>query len=139
MSINYKYWCCASYEHKFYDNVAELEQAVNDVVVYAKLPKNFTIPTPFGGYNPDWAIAFNQDSVHHVYFVAETKGSVHAIDLREREQQKIASAGAFFDKLGQSQRDDAADKQPMPITYAVVSNFEQLMQMVGKPSAKLPA
>lgn len=115
--------------------VAELEQAVNDVVVYAKLPKNFTIPTPFGGYNPDWAIAFNQDSVHHVYFVAETKGSAHAIDLREREKQKIASAGAFFDKLGQSQTDETADKQPMPITYAVVSNFEQLMQMVGKPSA----
>lgn len=115
--------------------VAELEQAVNDVVVYAKLPKNFTIPTPFGGYNPDWAIAFNQDSVHHVYFVAETKGSTHAIDLREREKQKIASAGVFFDKLGQSQTDETADKQPMPITYAVVSNFEQLMQMVGKPSA----
>lgn len=115
--------------------VAELEQAINDVVVYAKLPKNFTIPTPFGGYNPDWAIAFNQDSVHHVYFVAETKGSAHAIDLREREKQKIASAGAFFDKLRQSQTDETADKQPMPITYAVVSNFEQLMQMVGKPSA----
>ena len=82
-------------------------------------------------------IAFNQDSVHHVYFVAETKGSAHAIDLREREKQKIASAGAFFDKLGQSQTDETVDKQPMPITYAVVSNFEQLMQMVGKPSAKL--
>lgn len=109
------------------------------MVVYAKLPKNFTIPTPFGGYNSGWAIAFNQDSVHHVYFVAETKGSAHAIDLREREQQKIASTRAFFDKLRQSQTDETADKQPMPITYAVVSNFEQLMQMVGKPSAKLPA
>ena len=102
-------------------------------------PKTSPYQPHLGGYNPDWAIAFNQDSVHHVYFVAETKGSAHAIDLREREQQKIASAGAFFDKLRQSQRDETADKQPMPITYAVVSNFEQLMQMVGKPSAKLPA
>ncbi|MBU3537131.1 hypothetical protein KHT87_22165, partial [Alkalihalobacillus clausii] len=59
-------------ERKF---LAELEQHINEVVVYAKLPKNFVIPTPFGGYNPDWAIAFNQDKVRHVYFVAETKGS----------------------------------------------------------------
>lgn len=124
-------------ERKF---LAELEQHINEVVVYAKLPKNFVIPTPFGGYNPDWAIAFNQDKVRHVYFVAETKGSTSEIDLRETEKQKIASAKAFFAKLQQAhqnngeleQTDTLAGVAQMPISYQVVDSFDSLMQIVGK-------
>lgn len=119
--------------------VKELEEAVNDVVVYAKLPKNFVIPTPFGGYNPDWAIAFNQDKIRHVYFVAETKGSTSEMDLRESEKQKIASAKAFFAKLQQTQgnnsqleqADTLAEVEKMPVSYEVVNNFDSLMQIVG--------
>lgn len=123
-------------ERKF---LAELEQHVNEVIVYAKLPKNFVIPTPFGGYNPDWAIAFNQDKVRHVYFVAETKGSTSEIDLRETEKQKIASAKAFFAKLQQTQGnnsefeqvDTLAAVEKMPVSYEVVNSFDSLMQIVG--------
>ncbi|OBX81202.1 DEAD/DEAH box helicase family protein [Faucicola atlantae] len=123
-------------ERKF---LAELEQHINEVVVYAKLPKNFEIPTPFGGYNPDWAIAFNQDKVRHVYFVAETKGSTSEKDLRETEKQKIASAKAFFAKLQQTQgnnseleqADTLAEVEKMPVSYEVVNNFDSLMQIVG--------
>ncbi|OBX75439.1 restriction endonuclease subunit R [Moraxella atlantae] len=123
-------------ERKF---LAELEQHINEVVVYAKLPKNFEIPTPFGGYNPDWAIAFNQDKVRHVYFVAETKGSTSEKDLRETEKQKIASAKAFFAKLQQSQiqnaeldqADNLANVEQLPISYEVVNSFDSLMQIVG--------
>lgn len=123
-------------ERKF---LAELEQHVNEVIVYAKLPKNFVIPTPFGGYNPDWAIAFNQDKVRHVYFVAETKGSTSEIDLRESEKQKIASAKAFFAKLQQiqgnnselEQADTLAEVEKMPVSYEVVNSFDSLMQIVG--------
>ena len=123
-------------ERKF---LAELEQHINEVVVYAKLPKNFVIPTPFGGYNPDWAIAFNQDKVRHVYFVAETKGSTSEIDLRETEKQKIASAKAFFAKLQQTQGnngeleqvDTLAAVEKMPVSYEVVNSFDSLMQIVG--------
>ena len=79
-------------ERKF---LAELEQHINEVVVYAKLPKNFVIPTPFGGYNPDWAIAFNQDKVRHVYFVAETKGSTSEIDLRDRKTKNRQCQSVF--------------------------------------------
>ena len=123
-------------ERKF---LAELEQHINEVVVYAKLPKSFEIPTPFGGYNPDWAIAFNQDKVRHVYFVAETKGSTSELALRATEQQKIASAKVFFAKLQDSQAHDgkleqmdtAANVASVPISYQVVDSFDSLMQIVG--------
>lgn len=121
--------------------VKALEEAVDDVVVYAKLPKSFTIPTPFGGYNPDWAIAFNQDKagqkIRNVYFVAETKGSMSQSDLRDSEKHKIESAKAFFAKLSQSQDDDLLndDKKAgvasIPVSYQVVDSFERLMQIVG--------
>ena len=62
--------------------VKELDSAKSDVVVYAKLPKGFLIPTPVGDYNPDWAIAFKEGSVKHVYFVAETKGSMNHTGFR---------------------------------------------------------
>ena len=58
-----------SVERKF---VEKLEEA-NEVVVYAKLPKGFHIPTPMGNYSPDWAIAFEEGKVKHIYFVAETE------------------------------------------------------------------
>lgn len=122
-------------ERKF---LLELEQHINDVVVYAKLPKNFVIPTPFGDYNPDWAIAFNQDKVRHMYLVAETKGSMSESNLRATEKQKIKSAEAFFAKLQTVQDNNAKPykKETMPISYQVVDSFDSLMQIVGDRSAK---
>ncbi len=66
-------------ERKF---VEELD-ASTEVAVYAKLPKSFFIPTPVGNYNPDWAIAFQEGKVKHVYFIAETKGSMSSLELRD--------------------------------------------------------
>lgn len=60
--------------------VKELDTCT-DVVVYAKLPRGFLIPTPVGDYNPDWAISFKEGAVKHVYFVAETKGSMSSMNL----------------------------------------------------------
>jgi type III restriction enzyme len=54
-----------------------------EIEVYAKLPKSFSIPTPVGGYTPDWAIAFKQGTVKHVHFIAETKGSLSIARNRE--------------------------------------------------------
>ena len=68
--------------------VEELDTC-EDVVVYAKLPRGFLIPTPVGDYNPDWAISFKEGSVNHIYFVAETKGSMSTMNLRSLEQKKI--------------------------------------------------
>lgn len=71
-------------------------EAATEVVVYAKLPRSFQIPTPVGNYAPDWAIAFNKDKVQHVFFIAETKGSLDDMQLRKIEHNKIECAKKLF-------------------------------------------
>ncbi|WP_029537313.1 type III restriction-modification system endonuclease [Rhodococcus erythropolis] len=107
------------------DFVTELDTS-EEVVVYAKLPRGFFIPTPVGNYNPDWAIAFKEGSVKHVYFVAETKGSLSSMNLKGAEEAKIACARIFFAEL--NRRHDETVK------YDVVTNYTELMQLVGVKS-----
>lgn len=76
----------------------ELETA-EEVCVYAKLPRGFHIPTPVGNYSPDWAIAFREGSVKHIFFIAETKGTMDSLNLRPIEQAKIACARKLFNEL----------------------------------------
>lgn len=90
--------------------------------MYAKLPSGFFIPTPVGNYNPDWAIAFNEGSVKHVYFVAGTKGSQLSLQLGPAEQAKIDCARKFFAALN--------EKRAGEVTYDVVTDYAQLMQLV---------
>lgn len=87
-----------SVERKF---VQDLEDAT-EVCVYAKLPRGFKIPTPVGNYSPDWAIAFNEGTVKHIYFVAETKGTMDSLNLRPIEQAKISCAKKLFNKISTS-------------------------------------
>ena len=94
-----------------------------EVTVYAKLPKGFFIPTPVGNYNPDWAIAFEEGTVKHVFFVAETKGSMSSLQLKGMEEAKIECAKRFFDKLN-------AEMATKNVTYNVVDNFKSLMNIV---------
>ncbi len=78
---------------------AEDLDGAEEVVVYAKLPDGkggFYIPTPVGDYSPDWAIAFNKDSVKHIYFIAETKGSMSSMNLDKIEESKIKCASKLF-------------------------------------------
>ncbi|MFT3944176.1 MAG: DEAD/DEAH box helicase family protein [Ancrocorticia sp.] len=102
--------------------VTELDTS-KEVAVYAKLPRGFFIPTPVGDYNPDWAIAFTEGSVKHVYFVAETKGSLSTLQLKGVEGAKIECARKFFDSLNKKNRGD--------VTYEVVTDYSELMQLVG--------
>jgi type III restriction enzyme len=102
-------------ERKF---VGELD-ASREVVVYSKLPRGFFIPTPVGNYNPDWAIAFKEGTVKHVYFVAETKGSMSSLELREVEKSKIECARRFFKKITSDQ-----------VKYDVVDSYGKLMELV---------
>lgn len=104
------------------DFVTELDTST-EVVVYAKLPRGFFIPTPVGDYNPDWAIAFQEGSVKHVYFVAETKGSLSSMQLKGAELAKIECARKFFESLNGSNGD--------AVRYDVVTDYGQLMQLVG--------
>ena len=99
--------------------VEELDTSA-EVVVYAKLPSGFSIPTPVGNYNPDWAISFKEGAVKHVYFVAETKGSMSSMELREIEKTKIECARKFFDEIN-----------PERVKYDVVDSYGKLMEVVG--------
>lgn len=102
--------------------VTELDTA-NEVVVYAKLPRGFLIPTPVGDYNPDWAISFKEGAVKHIYFVAETKGSMSSMDLREIEKTKIQCARKFFEQMNRR-------FAPENVKYDVVDSFGKLMEVV---------
>lgn len=105
------------------DFVNELDTS-EDVVVYAKLPKGFLIPTPVGDYNPDWAISFKQGSVKHIYFVAETKGSMSSMQLRAFEERKIECARKFFHEINRI-------IDPEKVKYDVVTSYGKLMEIVG--------
>ena len=76
--------------------------AATEVCVYAKLPRSFQIPTPVGNYAPDWAIAFNQGAVKHIFFIAETKGSMDSMQLKKVEEAKIGCAEKLFNNLSTS-------------------------------------
>lgn len=84
-------------------NLAKDLDLADEVVVYAKMPRSFYIPTPVGNYSPDWAIAFKEGSVKHIYFLAETKGSLDSMQLRGIEKVKIECAEKLFNKISTSQ------------------------------------
>jgi len=116
--------CKHIYDYVYADSTNELNFAhqldtSDEVVVYGKLPGGFTIPTPVGDYNPDWAISFKQGSIKHIYFVAETKGSMSSLQLREIEKAKIDCARKFFKKITSSE-----------VTYDVVDSYAKLIEIV---------
>ncbi len=92
-----------------------------EVCVYAKLPKGFSIPTPVGNYSPDWAIAFNEGTVKHIYFIAETKGTMESLNLRPIEQAKIACAKRLFNQISTSK-----------VKYHDVDSYQSLLNIMGK-------
>lgn len=92
---------------------------VGEVAVYAKLPVGFKIPTPVGDYNPDWAIVFDRDDIKHIYFVAETKGSMSTLQLKRSEELKIDYARKHFELL--------ADQN---VKYDVIDGYATLLDIV---------
>jgi type III restriction enzyme len=81
---------------------AEELDVAEEVIVYAKLPggpRGFHIPTPVGNYSPDWAITFKKDKMKHIFFIAETKGTMDSMQLRPIEQAKICCAKKLFNEI----------------------------------------
>ena len=116
------------YDYAITDSKVEREFAKNldvsaEVVVYAKLPRGFLIPTPVGGYNPDWAISFKRGSVKHIYFVAETKGSMSTLQLRHIENTKIECARKFFEEINDNINGEK-------VKYDIVDSYSKLMEIV---------
>ena len=106
-----------SVERKF----AESLDGAEEVFIYAKLPKGFYIPTPVGHYSPDWAIVFHEGKVKHIYFVAETKGTMESLNLRPIEKAKIDCAKKLFSRLSNGL-----------VTYDHVDSYQELLNKVLK-------
>lgn len=114
------------YDHIVYDSSNEQAFATEldtnkNVAVYVKLPDGFYISTPVGHYNPDWAIAFYEGTVKHIYFVAETKGSMNSMQLRLIEESKIHCAREHFKAISNGE-----------VVYDVVDSYKTLLDMVTK-------
>ena len=112
------------YDHVLYDSsnertFAESVDTSNEVAVYVKLPNGFFISTPVGKYNPDWAIAFHEGKVKHIYFVAETKGSMSTMQLRMVEEAKIHCAREHFKAISTDS-----------VVYDVVDSYAALLDKV---------
>ena len=105
-----------SIERKF----AEDLDAAEEVCVYAKLPRTFQIPTPVGNYSPDWAIAFYEGKVKHVFFIAETKGTMESLELRPIEQAKISCAKKLFNEMSNSK-----------VVYHDVDSYQSLLNIMN--------
>lgn len=99
---------------------AEDLDAAEEVCVYAKLPRTFQIPTPVGNYSPDWAIAFYEGTVKHIYFVAETKGTMESLELRPIEQAKISCAKKLFNEMSNSK-----------VVYHDVDSYQSLLNIMN--------
>lgn len=111
------------YNHVLYDSDVEKDfverlEADEEVKLYVKLPGWFVVDTPFGGYNPDWAILMEKDDIKKLYFVIETKGSVDDEDLRKREDKKIKCARKHFKALESE------------VEYEVVDDFDKVKDMM---------
>lgn len=112
------------YDHVVFDSTNEKVFAENidisdEVAVYAKLPSGFYINTPIGKYNPDWAIVFHEGKVKHIYFVAETKGSMSSMQIRKIENAKIDCAREHFKAISTNM-----------VVYDVVDSYAELMKIV---------
>lgn len=115
------------YDHVVYDSTRERDFVADldtnkDVAVYVKLPDGFYISTPVGRYNPDWAIAFYEGKVKHIYFVAETKGTMDTLKLNHitpTEQAKINCARKHFESISDEN-----------VVYDVVDSYQALLQKV---------
>lgn len=107
------------YDSKNERKFAEALESSSEVSVYAKLPIGFKIPTPVGNYNPDWAIVFESGSVKHIYFIAETKGSMSTMQLKGTEDLKINYAREHFKLL-----------EDESVKYDVVDGYETLLDIV---------
>lgn len=98
---------------------AEELDGAEEVCVYAKLPRGFQIPTPVGNYSPDWAIAFYEGTVKHIYFIAETKGTLESLQQRPIEAAKIKCARKLFNEISTSK-----------VKYHDVTNYQELLDIM---------
>lgn len=119
ISVNKSIFDNIVYDSKNEENFVKKLDTANEIAVYAKLPSGFYINTPVGKYNPDWAIAFKDGAVKHIYFIAETKGSLSTLSLRGVEDLKIHCAREHFKAISSD-----------TVKYDVVDGYDELLNIV---------
>ncbi len=114
------------YDQVIYDSDVEKKfveglEKRDDVKLYLKLPRWFTVPTPVGNYNPDWAIvieerdAFGQPANRPLlYLVRETKSTTDLDDLLPDERRKILCGESHF-------------QEALGVDYRVVTTSDRLL------------
>lgn len=105
-----------SIERKFSEDL----EVAEEVCVYAKLPREFHIPTPVGNYSPDWAIAFYEGTVKHICFIAETKGTMESLSLKPIEKAKISCARKLFNEISTEN-----------VRYHDVDSYQSLLNVIN--------
>ncbi len=97
------------YDHVISDSGVETQfvkdlESLEEVKLYVKLPFWFTVPTPIGEYNPDWAIVIEPRDAHgtatgeqFTYLVSETKSTTNRDELRPDERRKIDCGSKHFE------------------------------------------
>lgn len=106
-------------DSKLEGDLVEILDESTEVVVYAKLPRAFSIPTPVGNYHPNWAITFEHFKVKHIFFIAETRGSMSSLEFKRIESTQCDCARKFFAKITNGQ-----------VRYDVIDSYEQLMGLM---------
>ncbi|MBI4801198.1 MAG: DEAD/DEAH box helicase family protein [Elusimicrobia bacterium] len=88
-------------DHIVIDSMSKVEKKFaedcernDNVEFFIKLPGWFTIQTPIGEYNPDWALIYKNES--RICFVAETKSTLDQSKQRPHESMKIKCGKAHF-------------------------------------------
>lgn len=113
------------YDYVITDSDVEMEFAKKleqgEVTIYAKLPNGFKIRTPFGNYNPDWAIVLDNKVFKYIYFIAETKGSMKSAQLKGAEKGKIECAKKHFKSISDGN-----------VKYGVVDSYQSLIDILTK-------
>ncbi len=104
-------------ERKFAEDLDEADE----VIVYAKLPRSFQIPTPVGNYAPDWAIAMTRDKIKHIFFIAETKGTLGSMELNAIEKSKIACCKKLFNEMSTTN-----------VRYHQVTEYQDLLNAMSE-------
>ena len=65
------------------------------------------------------SVSYFEGSVKHIYFVAETKGTMESLELRPIEQSKIRCAKKLFNELSTSE-----------VRYHDVTSYEDLLNVM---------
>ncbi len=108
----------SNFEKEFSQKLSSQKERVK---LYVKLPTRFTIATPVGNYNPDWAIVSEKKNLQgklqdKLYFVVETKAKDES-DLGTGEKLKMKCGKKHFKTLD--------------VSYEIVKEMSELERMLN--------